>query len=403
MVKLFLDTKLAPARLLVLIAVLRECLFVLPVFAAYYVHKGVTAQDVFLVQGWFRLCVFALEIPTGYLADSWHRHRQIQLASFLWALSMAMLWLASDLFGLLMVETLMALACALLSGTVSAYLYETLRAAGKVTQVNLWQSRKMALVRVAVMISALAGGWLFVVHPEAPVLAGLGTAVLAFLASLYLPDVPRTRRESMENPLRDMLRVTRWSLHKDTGLAALLVVPSLFFGLTSILFWVLPVRMETLGASAMVMGLAMAGSMGASALMAWYADALLQRVGLARVAALVWVCALGGAALTLLQDNLWLVWAGAVVSSSMSYTLAYPIIQTVLHDRLGDEVRATVLSVQSMFTTIFSGVMLVLVVPLAALVGLETLLSLYTVGVLAVILLFAPAFMKAATRPALVL
>src|SRR5215510_11210473 len=95
------------------------------------------------------LCVFSLEVPTGWVADRLgHRHSLI-IGSFVQVCGMAAFWLADTTPALLAATLLVALGDAFRSGADEALLYRSCVALGRETDFQAIESRTASVSLLA--------------------------------------------------------------------------------------------------------------------------------------------------------------------------------------------------------------------------------------------------------------
>ena len=87
---------------------------------------GLSFPAVLLLQSWFNICIFAFEIPTGYVADRYGRKTSYVLGVFVGMIGFFTYTLKPELAYFVAGETLLALSSALISGADEALLYDTL-------------------------------------------------------------------------------------------------------------------------------------------------------------------------------------------------------------------------------------------------------------------------------------
>ena len=101
-------------------------LFFIPVLVPLFQQNDLTLGDVFLLQGVFMLVMMVLEIPSGYLADRWGR-KNIILTGACFGISGILLYTVCTTFvGFFIAEVLCAILVSFHSGTLDAFMYDTL-------------------------------------------------------------------------------------------------------------------------------------------------------------------------------------------------------------------------------------------------------------------------------------
>jgi len=105
-------------------------LVIMPVAVPFFESRGLSMQQIFLLQGLFALVVLVMEIPSGYVADLLGRRRTLITGSVFIGLGHAMLLFAHSFAGLALFELGLGIGVSLVSGTDLAILYDTEQALG---------------------------------------------------------------------------------------------------------------------------------------------------------------------------------------------------------------------------------------------------------------------------------
>lgn len=138
--------------------------------------------------GMFFIATGLFEVPTGYIADR-YGHKASTIAGTL-ALSLVMLaiplyshplWLASTAFAA-------GVALTLVSGAKTAWLYQLRPVVAPALDGDSYLVRLELIRRAALVIAAVAGGWLTVTDPAAVWLIAGGTGLVAVTIGVSLPD-----------------------------------------------------------------------------------------------------------------------------------------------------------------------------------------------------------------------
>ncbi len=154
-------------------------------------HGGITFSQVMWLQTWFVFWIFALEVPTGAVAD--YLGRKASLLCSCVFLVAAVLYYASfkGMGHFLFAEWLWAAALAFSSGADESMVYDSLKAAGledeaKSALGRLGSFQIGAIAVAAPLGSLMAASW----GMRAPLLAGALPFTAAFLVALTLREPP---------------------------------------------------------------------------------------------------------------------------------------------------------------------------------------------------------------------
>jgi MFS family permease len=110
-----------------------------------------------LLQSWFVLWVFLLEVPTGAIADRFGRKISICLGLFITAIAMFLYGLLTGFSTFLVLELFFALGVALMSGADQALLYDTLKEAGRESESKKIIGNAHAITLTSLALSAPIG------------------------------------------------------------------------------------------------------------------------------------------------------------------------------------------------------------------------------------------------------
>jgi MFS family permease len=136
-------------------------LVIMPVAVPFFESRGLSMQQVFLLQALFAVVVLVMEIPSGYVADLLGRRKTLIAGSVFIGLGNAMLLFADGFAGLALFELGLGIGSSLVSGADLAILYDSEQALGEET------GRRQELV-----------GRLFTMHTASEALAALLCSVL---------------------------------------------------------------------------------------------------------------------------------------------------------------------------------------------------------------------------------
>jgi len=100
-------------------------LVIMPVIVPFFESRGLSMQQIFLLQAVFAVVVLVMEIPSGYAADLLGRRVTLLVGSVFIALGHTMLLFADGFAGLAVFELCLGIGVSLVSGTDLAILYDS--------------------------------------------------------------------------------------------------------------------------------------------------------------------------------------------------------------------------------------------------------------------------------------
>jgi MFS family permease len=331
-------------------------------------ERGLTLAEVALLGLVTSVTVAAAELPTGGLADALGRRPVLVTSALVHAAGLAVLALSGRIDVLLVSSVLRGLARALASGPLDAWYVDTARAAGAVGEGALTRGLSRGQVACSVGLGAgtVLGGVLPFVLPLEPA-AGLAVPVLCAAAvellraalTLGLDDARRASRvraavAGVWPAVRSGARLAR----TDAVLLRLLTAGAATGIALAVIELVTPAWLGELTeeptAAALVYGALVALGFGADALGAAASVRLRDRAG-SSLRGAVAAGSLATVATGLLVVAATLEGALALVLAGAAYLLVFaglgaagPLLAELLHGRVEDDRRATVLSVESL-------------------------------------------------------
>lgn len=91
----------------------------------FYIHRGLTLQEIFFLSIVWSVMILALEIPSSYLADRWGRKKTLILGYISLLINSVIIFQASSLTAFIIAFVFFAASFAMLSGTDEAMVYDT--------------------------------------------------------------------------------------------------------------------------------------------------------------------------------------------------------------------------------------------------------------------------------------
>jgi MFS family permease len=106
-------------------------LVIMPVAVPFFESRGLSMQQIFLLQGVFATVVLLMEIPSGYVADLLGRRRTLLAGSIFLGIGHTLLLFADGFAGLALFEIGLGIGSSLVSGADLAILYDSEQALGE--------------------------------------------------------------------------------------------------------------------------------------------------------------------------------------------------------------------------------------------------------------------------------
>jgi MFS family permease len=173
---------------------------------------GLSFVEIFALQAWFMLASFALEVPTGAIADRFGRKVSVALAGLVLGTASALYGSIPRLPVFVVAELLFAAGMALLSGADEALAYDSLKALGREAEATKRIARLEAWKLSGILVGALLGGVAAArFGVRSPMLIQAVPMALSGLVALSLKEPPR--QGTSERERGSYLRLLSGGLH----------------------------------------------------------------------------------------------------------------------------------------------------------------------------------------------
>lgn len=178
---------------------LKNLQFFGPISVPYFLDwLRVDYTRMFVLQAWFLLWVFTLEIPTGVVADKFGRRISVALGCVLFAADMLFFGLSQNYYLLFAAEFLGAVGLTFISGADQALLYDSLVAINEQERARFYFSRYEAAGTLGLLVSFPIGSSIAGLRDDpsllpVPFVMTAFSAVFAAGAFLWMWEPPRTK------------------------------------------------------------------------------------------------------------------------------------------------------------------------------------------------------------------
>jgi MFS family permease len=378
--------------------------FFYPIYTLFLLFNGLSFTQIGAIASVQSVVVVAGEVPTGYVGDRIGRRNSLVVASLLFLISSASYLVATDFVGFLFTFTTLSLGGTFVSGSGSAWLYDTLAEYEMEGEFTYVSGRASAISHWLSTITMVAGGLLYVVDHRYPFVAAVCLNLVNVGIVLTLPKNRQyaDRTEPLGDPdaaagavddaaggsddgtnaaagddregagddpgdddgpltILEALPVVREQLSRPDMRSFIVYMALVGGALMTADMYIQPIARDALEASlgstlsawgvpeAATLGVLYAAFTVVSAVVSDYAGDVEDRFGARRVLLFL---PLGVAALYLLPAFVPLLAFPMFFAMKGGFTLVWPISNRYMNDRIESVGRATVLSVVSMLRAV---------------------------------------------------
>lgn len=312
----------------------------------------------FLLQAWFLFWVFALEIPTGIVADKFGRRISVALGCLLFGADLLIYGLGASYPLLFLAEFLGAVGMTLMSGAEEALLYDTLVALGEQDRAAHYFSRCGAAGTLGMLIAFPLGSFIGGRghYPDllpVPFLMAAGSGLLSALvyASMKEPDRAKPTEGFIRMGVKGLRTLFAHPQLRGCVLNAVSIAAVTFFA-----FWFYQPLCQRAGMPIAYIGLVAAGFNLFSTLLLTNSVRLEKLLGAARM---LWLTAALPAGLYVVlawTRSLWVL-VPAIFLLVGCKMVRVPILSALVNRQIESENRATVISSMSLLERAISFVL----------------------------------------------
>jgi len=324
----------------------------LPIFFLYF-NQFVDLPDVIRLGAIYYFSVCICEVPSGYFSDRAGRRVTLLIGGFAFISSYLTFLFAASFIGLAAGQFLLALGIAMMSGTDTAFLYDSLCDLDKQEEYAHHEARGQKYSLAALAAASLAGGALGMVDLRLAYVLSLGGACCTvWLAWRFVEPAAHGKSGRTTGTMTDTITECIRYLSNPV-LAWLFGVMMLMYCLEHVAFefyqpYIKLLDLEWLQqqGTPMISGLVIATSMFGGTIGAAYSVQLYQRLGVKKLlfsAFLIQLVIVGGLALVLGSAMLCLV-----VFRNFPMAMIHAPVNDTIAPRIGSHLRATYLSLQSL-------------------------------------------------------
>jgi MFS family permease len=174
-------------------------------------HRGLSLAQAALVDVTFFVAAAFGEVPTGIVADTWGRKTSLTTGAALMSIGI-LGWTLAPTLPLIMLSYLgMGIGFTFLSGAEDALFYESVQLAGRADDYTRLVGRAGAAALGATALGSVMSGLLATINLVLPMLIS-GLSILAMLGVVLTFVEPRTEEKSAEQPRRSFGEILHQSL-----------------------------------------------------------------------------------------------------------------------------------------------------------------------------------------------
>ena len=325
---------------------LNKFLLVSPIITIFWLSKSLTMTEVFWLQSIFSFAILLFEVPSGYFADRFGRKNSIILGPIFIFFGFLLYGFGETFWHFAFINFLIGIGTSFISGADSALLYETLIELKREKEYQKIESSYFAITGYSEAMAAIIGGFLASIYMQELFFVQAG--ILFFLIPLaFILKEPKIQKEQIHEKATGIHKVVKFALNDHKEIKWLIFYAA-FLG-TSIwaTAWFSQPFWQHIGVPIALFGVLWASLSGVCGIFAPFAPKFEKYMGRKNaLISLILFPFLGYLGLGVFQNSIW-----AIVFFfffMFAFAISIPIIKDYINRLTASNIRATVLSIQSM-------------------------------------------------------
>jgi MFS family permease len=320
-------------------------------------HRGLSLAQASLVDVTFFVAAAFGEVPTGIVADTWGRKTSLTAGTALMSIGI-LGWTFAPTLPLIMLSYLgMGIGYTFLSGAEDALFYESVQLAGRANDYTRLVGRAGAAVMGALALGSVASGLLASINLVLPMLV-CGLSLLIMLGVVVTFKEPQTEEQSDGQPRKSFGAILRQSFNLMRARPTLLY-PMIYLALVPLAAFInetlflqpqaLSLGVPLAGIGVLVMAVQLTNMVGSN-----WSERITARFGEGRIIYTVPLLILATLSLLAAFQRLPVLVFIAVIGFFTS--VIRPSLLNRIQNEVTDDVRATIISMQSLMFTVVSAI-----------------------------------------------
>ena len=321
-------------------------IFFLPIIVLFWQANGLSFTQIMVLQALFSIAVFVLELPTGFFADVYGRKTALVFSGVGLSIGALVYSIGSNFYHFLIAEIIWAVGFSLMSGTDSAFVYDTLSTLKREKTYKRVMGTVLFLGSFATAMASIIGGILGAVSFRLAIAAFIPFAVIATLLIATAREPPRKKLIYEKGYAKTLLKIVRFALIKNSEVRWLIIYFTIVNVVGHVTFWLYQPYFIQAGLKVEHVGVAFAILLTVTALSSKFAHLIENFIG--KRLSLLALPFLSAAALLLMA--LFVNPFSIVFVAILSFVFGFsrPVVEDYINRIVWADKRATVMSLNNM-------------------------------------------------------
>ncbi len=325
--------------------------FFVPIIVLFWQENGLNLTQIMILQSLFSLTVVLLEVPSGYFADVFGRKESLIFASSFLTIGIFTYSLGYNFYQFLIAEIFWAFGVSFVSGTDSAFIYDTLKDLKQEKLYKKTMGNAVFCSLIATSIASVIGGFIGKINFRWTFYAMLPFMILLIPLSISLKEPKRHKHIFERGYLFELLKVLKNSLIKNEKIRWLIIYSAIIAGFNGAVLWLYQPYFKLTGLDIFYFGFVFAAFNLVAALSSKYAHQIEEKLG--QKHSLILLIILVGGSYLLMSNFIYLFSFSFAFIQQFVRGFSKPVITDYINKLVSSDIRATVLSAQNLVGRLF--------------------------------------------------
>ncbi|MFH1509424.1 MAG: MFS transporter [bacterium] len=329
---------------------IRGIFFALPIVVLFWQEHGLSLTQIMVLQSLFAISVVVLEVPSGYLADLFSRKKILIWAGLFSFLGMAIYSISDSFLEFFLAEFSLALAISFISGTDSAFIFDTLKGLGRTKDYKKIFGNTYFITLTFIAISSILGSIIGDYSFRLTFYLVLPFQILLIPIAFSLYEPVRTKLVIKEGYTKELVNILKEIFLHSKKLKWLIIYAGIIFGFNQAVLWFYQPYVKETGVDIIYFGVIFASFQIVAAISSKLTYKLEKKLG-ARYS-LVMLPFLIGISYLLMGNIIWLFSFSFAFIQQFVRAFAKTVLTDYINKLTTSDRRATVLSIHGLINSI---------------------------------------------------
>lgn len=325
--------------------ILSSMFFSVPIMVLFWQKNGLSLTEIMILQSIFAISMVILEIPTGYFADMQGRRTSLFYSSIFGFLAFSVYSFSDNFLDFLIAELLFSLCVSLSSGTLSAFIYDTLDDLGRADEFQKIWGNSIFYGLITLAGANILGGYIGEIELRYTLYASVPFFALVIPLVLSMEEPSRHKSIISENYFQNLYKGIKNFLYTNPKLKWVIIYSSVVYAFNQTALWLYQPYFQLSGLEIVHFGYVFASFQIVAGISSKYAHKLEEFLGVKY--SLIMLMFLVSVSYLLMSSYIYLFSFSFCFIQQLVRGFKKVVISDYINRTIGSSLRATILSLES--------------------------------------------------------